>query len=130
MKPLHRPIAWLLLALYSAGCHTWRSETVSPIQLVSQDKPSLIRITTRGGTRVVVSRPVVKNDSVVGVTRGGPVRIGGDEIGRLEVRRVSVGRTVGLFLSISGALAVVGLLAAVCSADNGHLTVSGCVGGN
>ena len=78
----------------------------------------------------MVSRPVVKNDSVVGVTRGGPVRIGGDEIGRLEVRRVSVGRTVGLFLSISGALAVVGLLAAVCSADNGHLTVSGCKGGN
>ena len=84
MRPLHRPIAALLLGLYLAGCYSWHREAVSPIQTVSQDEPSTIRVTTRDGTRLVLKLPAVRNDSILGLTESGLLRLGVDEIERLR----------------------------------------------
>ena len=133
MSPFRRPFAVLLLALYSAGCHSWHSDNLTPLEIISRDHPSLIRLTTRRGAQVVLHRPVVTNDSVVGVTRSGPIRLGADEIERLEVRQLNAARTIGLVVGVSAGVAAVGALTVFtyfCHADHGHMVGLSCVGTN
>ncbi len=123
MRPLHHPIAALLLGLYLAGCYSWHREALSPIEAVSQAEPSTIRVTTRDGTLLVLDHPAVRNDSIVGRTREGPVQLAAYEIGRLEVRRFSIVNTGGLVLGISAGLAAIGVGLFLIACDG-----SSCIG--
>jgi len=58
------PIAVLLLGLLLGACTSWRPSTLSPRQLIVEERPVAIRITLADGERVVFDQPVVAADSV------------------------------------------------------------------
>ena len=97
-----RFIAALLLVLLTA-CYSWRPTTVTPQQLISEELPSFVRVTLSSGETIFFENPSVRNDSIVGT--GSSVRVASRDIRLLEVRRFSVGKTIGLVVP----LIVVGL---------------------
>jgi hypothetical protein len=85
--------------LASASCQTWRATTVAPQQLVTQEHPSVVRLTLENGGVVVLAQPTVRNDSLASAVdpgAGAPLT----DIRVLEVRRFSVARSVGLALVV------------------------------
>ena len=108
-----RVIVAFLVALLSA-CQTWRPTFVSPQQLIPVERPSSVRVTLRSGVRVTLEDPTVRNDSILGVTDAGVVGVASEDLGLLEVRRISILRSIGL-----GYLASVGAVLIACSVGLG-----------
>ncbi len=96
-----RVIAALLLVLLTA-CHSWRPTAVSPQTLIPVERPSSVRATLRSGARVTLENPTVRNDSIFGVTDAGVVGVASEDVGLLEVRRLSILRSIGLGYLILG----------------------------
>ncbi len=95
-----RFIAALLMVLLTA-CQTWQGTAVSPQQLIPAERPSSVRATLKSGERVTLENPIVRNDSIFGVTDAGVATLAGEgvaseDIGLLEVRRTSILRSIGL----------------------------------
>lgn len=113
----HGPsVARLLLLLYLPGCMTWHTGTPTPQAFIAREQPKVVRVTKVDGTTLLLYRPGVVGDSVVGGFRPerGPVdsarliRLGTAEIQGVATRRLHVGRTVLLGVGImvaAGALA-------------------------
>ncbi len=80
---LRRPIAYALLLCYLAACTSWHvEEGVSPLQLISNQHPHVVRLTRADGSRMVLDQPrIVAGDSLAGT--------------------LSAGKTIGLFLGLS-----------------------------
>ena len=99
-----RVTASLLLVLLSA-CQSWRPTYVSPQQFIPVEQPSSVRITARGGARATLGYPTMRNDSIFGVTDAGQrVGVASEDLLLLEVRRVSLQRSIGLGLWIAGSV--------------------------
>ena len=116
MTPHHRPIAILLLGLHVAGCYGWHARDAS--QIVSEGRPSAIRVTMRDGNRLVLDQPAVRNDSIVSATH----RLGVGDIASLEVRRMSALRTGGLVIGIPVAIVVIGALIFFSTCEGGCIS--------
>ena len=111
-----RPVSLLLMALYLTGCATWQTATVSPQQLIVEERPARIVVVETDGTRTELSEPGVVANAVTGlVTRFLPVRrtlvVPLAEIAAVEFRQVNTRKTVGAIVLSSAA--VVGLIAFV-----------------
>ena len=105
--PLARRVIVALLMVLLTACQTWRPTFASPQQLIPVEQPSSVRVTLRSGARVTLENPTVRNDSIFGVTDAGVVGVASEDIGLLEVRRLSILRSIGLgYLIIGGALVV------------------------
>ncbi len=89
-----RIIAALLLTLITA-CQTWRPTYVSPKSLIPVERPSSVRATLRSGAKVTLENPTMRNDSIFGLTYAGVVGVASRDIGLLEVRKLSIWRTLG-----------------------------------
>ncbi len=89
-----RFIAALLMVLLTA-CHSWRPTTVSPQQLIPEERPSRVRVTLTDGETVTVKDPTMRNDSIVGVRdadgalMGSPVGVASRDVRLVEARRFS-----------------------------------------
>ena len=100
--PLARRVIAAMLMVLLTACQTWRPTTVSPQQLIAEERPSSVRVTLTNGEAVTVRDPTMRNDSIVGVTendrgpRYSPVGMASREVRLLEVRHFSVGKTIGL----------------------------------
>lgn len=105
----YRPMALLLLVLHLGACTSWQLTTVSPRQVVEAEQPSSVRITQPDGTQVVLKDPAIRNDSIVGTDEAGMVKQAALDDGVLEVRRLSVGKTIGLSIGLAALTA--GILA-------------------
>jgi hypothetical protein len=99
--PLPRGAIALLLLV--AACSSWRTEPVTPTQLIQSRQPRKIRIERVDGTRLVLAQPFVRGDTVAGTVRRDTVRIAESDISRVAVRRFSWLRTGGLVVGTSGA---------------------------
>ncbi len=110
----YRPMALVLLVLHLSACSTWRPTFVSPQQLIPVERPSSVRATLRSGATVTLENPIVRNDSILGVTDAGVVAVASEDLGLLEVRHFSVLKTIGAVL---GGLFAVHLLACLVSDD-------------
>ena len=124
--------AILLLALHLQACSTWRTSPL-PVAQVMAEEPGSIRITTTEGATWTLEEPRLVGDSLTTAliqaycsadrpepctadqVNGMPVRPTPlDEIASVEVRELSVGRTVGATaLALFGALAL--LIAIECA---------------
>ena len=93
-----RVIAALLLVLLTA-CHSWQPTTVSPQQLIAEERPSSVRATLTSGRTITVEDPTMRNDSIVGYTDAGVAAVASRDVRLLEVRGVDVGQTVGFVLT-------------------------------
>jgi hypothetical protein len=82
-----------------AGCRTWRAAPPSaelPRPLASQS-----RVTRTDGSRIELVSGLVPADSVIGISRAvGRVSVPRDSVARVEERRLSWGRSIGLFLAV------------------------------
>ena len=100
--PLTRRVIAALLMVLLTACQTWQGTAVSPQQLIPVERPSSVRATLRGGERVTLENPIVRNDSIFGVTDAGVVGVAAEDVGLLEVRRVSILRSIVLGYLIVG----------------------------
>ena len=96
LVPLTRRVMAALLMVLLTACQTWQGTAVSPQQLIPVERPSSVRATLRGGERVTLENPIVRNDSIFGVTDAGVVGVAAEDVGLLEVRRVSILRSIVL----------------------------------
>ena len=113
-----RAIAALLLVAHLVGCTAWEPVGVGPSELVQGERPESIRVHYADGQQVVLTRPSLRNDSIVDLDPGpcsaracdrrGAAPL--DGITTVEVRRVSVGRTVLNVVGGMAAVFVIGLL--------------------
>ena len=113
-----RAIAALLLVVHLVGCTAWEPIAVGPSELIQGERPESIRVHYSDGQQVVLSQPGLRNDSIVDMD---PMRCSAgvcdrpgaaplDGITTVEVRRVSVGRTVLNVVGGVAAVFVIGLL--------------------
>ena len=105
----------LLLVPHLGGCTSWHPANVSPRQAIEDEQPTSIQVTGTDGTQMVLSFPTVENDSIVGWAQcpapsamaraageltgcaptGSTVRVPLNQVRSVQLRRVSVLRTVG-----------------------------------
>jgi hypothetical protein len=115
---LRRRIACTLLLWYLPACMSWHVENdVSPQQLISTQHPRALRLTRTDGSHIVLDEPrIAPGDSLVGVHYGVQSSVAVSDVTQVATRRVSPGKTIGLFLGLS--TAVVGAAVIACLSDN------------
>jgi len=105
----------LALTLCLAGCYSWRPfEPAAPLSQ-STGLPYRLRATLADSTRVELTSPFVRADTLYG--RSGPKRdtlaLAVADVQRLERERFSVWRTLGITVG-APAVALVAVYAVVC----------------
>ena len=112
------PFACALLLCNLPACMTWHvEEEVSPLQLISTRHPRTLRVTRTDGSRVVLDEPrIAAGDSLVGVHYGVQSSVAVSDVTQVATRRVSAGKTIGLFLGLS--TVAVGAAVIACVSDN------------
>jgi uncharacterized iron-regulated membrane protein len=103
-----RWVALLLIAACQSGCYTWRPLQTAPGQVLTVTPGSNLRITRSDDSQVIVTRPEVRGDTLVGkVHRTGTswdgvifddVRIPLNDIRAVSNHRFSGWRTAGFFI--------------------------------
>ncbi|HEX9055342.1 MAG TPA: hypothetical protein VF830_10590 [Gemmatimonadales bacterium] len=96
-----RPLlhVWLGVGMVS-GCASWHTVPVSPRELVADARPGSVRVRQPDGARVVIARPEIVGDSLVGLRGHQPVGVGLGDVTEIAVRRTSALKTGGLVLGI------------------------------
>jgi hypothetical protein len=92
-----------------AGCSTWRVQEVTPT--FQGKEPERVRVTRTDGSELVVDRPRLTADSLVGESRQTPITIPLSDVQTLAVRRGDTGKTLVLIGGLTGALFVIGSVA-------------------
>jgi hypothetical protein len=102
---LSLPVTCGLLLSSVLACTRWQLEAISPKQVVTEKKPSRIRVTRLDSTRVELVRPHVSGDSLIGsVTPSGPpVSIPLSAVATVSVAKANPGATIALLLGLGGA---------------------------
>ena len=96
-----RAVLLLFLVLNLTACSSWQNiGPVSPGRFIELDQPERVRVYMRGGDQVELERPAVDGDELVVPGVSMPLA----DILRLEVRRISVDRTV---LAVLGGVVLV-----------------------
>jgi hypothetical protein len=93
-----------LMVFSLSGCYSfgtaWRAQPFVPDQFVVAKQPKRIRITTTAGKQLVLDRPRVRNDSIVGKGSNGATGVLVQEVRRIETGTSKavegVGRTIGI----------------------------------
>lgn len=100
----NRMLALALMVFYMSGCYSfgtvWRAQPFVPDQFVVAKKPRRIRITTTAGEQLVLDRPKVRNDSIVGRGSDGVTGVPVQDVRRIETGTSkaveAAGRTIGM----------------------------------
>ena len=72
-----RAVLLLFLVLNLTACTSWQSvslDAISPAQLIEEDRPDRVRVTTQDVLELELVSPSVEGDELVGITR---IRSGG-----------------------------------------------------
>lgn len=97
------------------ACYSWHAADAGPRQYISEQRPSVVRLTLTDGSRVDLERPGIVGQAIVGIPapvgRGRPmvdpppVRMPLVDVEALEARRFDSVRTGIAAAVITGALA-------------------------
>ena len=117
--PLARRFIGALLMVLLTACQTWRPTTVSPQTLIAAERPSSVRVTLTSGDVVTVQSPTMRNDSIVGATDASVAAVASRDVGLFEVRRFSVGKTIGLGVLLMPLVVLGGFLLACAGNERG-----------
>jgi len=115
-----RAVLLLLLLLHLTACQTWQSvslDAISPAQLIEEDQPDRVRVS--GGDvleREVVS-PSVEGDQLVGA---GGFSMPLEDVLRVEVRGLSLGRTISAGVGVYAAVIVAVVISWALENRPGH----------
>jgi hypothetical protein len=94
-----RVVFVLMVVAALAGCRTWQPITAAPGPVIADSRPDGVRLVRTDGTRIDVSRPQVRADSIVGFDGFDPVGAPLSEVSSVEIPRWSVTRTTGLIVA-------------------------------
>jgi hypothetical protein len=131
-RRIRRLLAALLLVLYVPACYHWVTpEGMTPQEYIATNHPKQVRITLADSSRLVVLRPTISGDSLVGfrpatgdpytgLVPEEPVCVAAAAVQRLQVRRLNVVTTV--VAPLLGLVAVGATAAVICVASD-------CIGG-
>src|SRR2546425_8087601 len=67
----YRAAATLFVTLSSTACHEWRTEGVTPKPVLATRQLVTLRVTRIDGSHVVLERPVLQGDTLLGDTLPG-----------------------------------------------------------
>ena len=101
----------LLLALQGTACQAWHAEDVAPQEVLAAQQPTQLRVTRADGKQFVLQHPVLRGDTLAGVSQLGgygtpaPLRIALTDVRQVATRGFSSDRTVVLLIALG---AVVG----------------------
>jgi len=97
-----------------------RSEGVSPLQLISTEHPKVVRLTRADGSHMVLDQPrIAAGDSLTGIHDRVLSSVAASDVTQVATRRVSPGKTIGLFLGLSTVAVGIAVLACVNGNDAG-----------
>ena len=106
----------LLLALQGTACQAWHAEDVAPQEVLAAQQPTQLRVTRADGKQFVLEHPVLRGDTLEGVSQLGgygtplPLRIALTDVRQVATRGFSSDRTVVLLIAlgavVGGAVAV------------------------
>lgn len=104
-----RLLSLSLLAVHLGACTTWRVQQPTPETVIRDRAPTTIRITRTDGSTVIVHRPMIEGDSVVGQLTGSEsadtaakrIAIPLSAIEAVAIRRLHVLKTAGVFVLIN-----------------------------
>ena len=99
--PLTRRLVAAVLLVLLTACQSWQPTTVSPQGWTPEERPASVRATLTSGEVITVRDPTMRNDSLIGAADAG-VGVASRDVRLLEVRRFSVGRTLGLGVVLTG----------------------------
>jgi hypothetical protein len=101
-----------LMVFSLSGCYSlgtaWRAQPFAPDQFVVAKQPRRIRITTTAGKQLVLDRPRVRNDSIVGRGSDGATGVLVQEVRRIETGTSKAVETAGRTIGIGVAGVLVG----------------------
>ena len=124
-----RIISCILLPAYLSSCTAWHVQSASPAQVVQEEQPSRIRVTTTSDSVVILLEPGVSGDTLIGFVKrdfsGAPdtasaLKIPLAGISHVALHKTNAGKSVLLGLGIVVGLVVVlsaAALAATCADD-------------
>lgn len=115
----------LLIAASASGCFEFRNQPVATAPKTVNRAPPEVRITRHDGSLVIVERPTMAGDTIVGLVRNSErttdaIRIPLNDVRAIASPRVSVLRTTVATVAVAiGALAVAFpfLVSAACSSQ-------------
>ena len=110
-----RTLVWALLFAYLPACTSWHVVGPTPAEYVQSQRPGRIQVIRTDSSRVRLRRPAILGDTLVGTVGGGlvrgdtahQVRVALGDVRAVEVRELSIGKTLGLCFGVSLVLALI-----------------------
>jgi hypothetical protein len=93
----------VVLVLTLAGCFVWRPYDANPQLVAKQSLPHRLRATRQDNTRIALSAPFVRSDTLFGGFHHDTVAVPLADIANLEREHFSLWRTLGVTLGMPAA---------------------------
>ncbi len=131
---MRRILSCILLPVYLSSCTSWQVQSVSPEQVVEEEQPSQVRVTTTDQSEVVLEAPRVSGDNLLGLgdrhvswagsayavsDTGSALKIPLADISHVAIKKTNTTNSVLLGLGIAaGAFAVAVVVFLILCADD------------
>lgn len=129
---MRRILSCILLPAYLSSCTAWHVQRASPAQVIEEQQPSQIRVTTTGHSEVILEAPRVSGDTVIGLgprnvswagsvyavsDTGSALQIPLADISHVALKKVDATKSVLLVLGIVAGMFALALVA--CGTGDG-----------
>ncbi len=117
---IRRLIACILLPCYLVACTSWKTQEVSPQQVLTDEQPDKVRVSLTDGSQVVLEEPVVSGDTLIGFEQDVQKSILLADVSALELREGDGGKTTLAIIGgviLAGGLALGVAYAVYCAGD-------------
>jgi hypothetical protein len=101
------------LTLLSSGCLAWRTESVTPRELLAKPGVEAVRVTRADKSKVEIWDPTLQGDSIVGHPTDRAIArlvMPLSQVETIATRKKSLGRTLLIGLGVIGAVTLYALL--------------------
>ncbi len=130
---VRRVLSSILLPVYLSSCTSWQVQPVSPEQVVEEEQPSQVRVTTTDQSEVVLEAPRMSGDNLLGLgdrnaswagsayavsDTGSALAIPLADISHVAIKKTNTTNSVLLGLGIAAGAFVVVVAAYILQCDN------------
>ena len=100
---MRRFIACVLLPCYLVACTSWKTQEVSPQQVISEEQPDWVKVTLTNGSQRVLDEPAVSGDTLSGLSDAGiPVHIPLADVEHVAIEKTNALKTAALIYVLVG----------------------------
>jgi hypothetical protein len=108
--PFRRLIACILPPTYLAACSSWKTQELSPEQVIAQEHPDKVLVKLADGAKLVLTEPQVSGDTLMGIEGTEQRHIPLASVSAIELKESDAALTTAF---VFGTVVVVGGLAAL-----------------